>query len=105
MNPILLFHLKCGIDLSVGDEAGYLGKGAGGVRDDSRPVVSAVGPGEHALPELDILAHLHSLIVLHMVHCNLCLTHKLEAGLRLLREIFININIYIYYRTLSRYKD
>ena len=61
------------------------------------PVVSAVGPGEHALPELDILAHLHSLIVLHMVHCNLCLTHKLEAGLKLLREIFININIYIYY--------
>ena len=36
MNPILLFHLKCGIDLSVGDEAGYLGKGAGGVRDDAR---------------------------------------------------------------------
>ena len=40
-------------------------------------VVSAVGLREHSLPELDILRDLHSLIVLHMIHSNLCLTDKL----------------------------
>ena len=40
-------------------------------------VVSAVGLREHSLPELDILRDLHSLIVLHMIHSDLCLTDKL----------------------------
>ena len=44
-------------------------------------VVPAVGLREHSLSELDILRDLHSLLVLDVVHSDLCLTHKLKAGL------------------------
>ena len=44
-------------------------------------VVSAVGLREYSLSEMDIISDLHSLLILDMVHSDLCLTHKLEAGL------------------------
>ena len=40
-------------------------------------VVSAVGLREHSLSEMDILSDIHSLIVLDVVHSDLCLTDKL----------------------------
>ena len=58
-------------------------------------VVPAVRLREHALPELYILRHIHSLLVLHMVNSDLA--DKLEAGIGFLHEnifdtiIIINI--------------
>ena len=44
-------------------------------------IVPTVGLREHSLSKLDILGDLHSLLALDMIHSDLCLTHKLEAGL------------------------
>ena len=40
-------------------------------------VMSAVWLREHSLSEMDLLSDLHSLLILDMVHSDLCLTDKL----------------------------
>ena len=42
---------------------------------------SQIKKDKELLSELDILSDLHSLLVLDMIHSDLGLTHKLEAGL------------------------
>lgn len=56
-------------------------------------VVPAVGLREHSLSELDILRDLHSLLVLDMIDSDLCLTHKLEAGIGFLHICFHKIHL------------